>query len=80
MLTLPATIKLKIDIPRSFATSYLGIGPPVSYALNGELETKAQAAFFDLNVSSTALKLSSNNYNRTQVNDQAILGTEIAYG
>jgi len=78
LLTLPATIKLKIDIPRSFVTSYLGIRPPVSYALSGELKTKAQAAFFDLNVSSMALNLSSNN--RTQVNGQAILGTEIAYG
>jgi len=79
-LTVPATLKLNIDIPKSYVTPYIGVGPSVSYALSGQLETKLQAAIFDLNVSTTELELSSANYNRAQVNGQAIVGADIAYG
>lgn len=79
-LTVPATLKLNIDIPKSYVTPYIGVGPSVSYALKGQLETKIQAAIFDLNVNTTELVLSSANYNRAQVNGQAIVGLDIVYG
>ena len=59
---------------------YVGLGPSISYAREGTLDTKASAGFFDLNVTSTPLELASNDYNRTQVVGNVVGGVKIPYG
>lgn len=79
-LTVPALLKLNLDLPKSYLTPYIGVGPSVSYAVSGQLETRVQAGFFDLNVGNTPIDFTSDNYNRFQVNGQVVMGADIAYG
>ena len=59
---------------------YLGVGPSLSYALNGKLQTRVHAGILDFNATSTDLELSSTDYNRAQINGQAVAGIDILYG
>ena len=58
---------------------YLGVGPSLSYATRGTLNTTA-TAIFDFNLSSTDINLASNNFNRWQLGGQAVAGALIPYG
>lgn len=59
---------------------YISAGPVLSYALDGEIKTKARAAIFDINVNTTPLVLSSNDYNRVQFLGQINTGIKVPYG
>ena len=66
--------------PVSGIEPYVSLGPSLSYAREGTLDTKVQAAIFDVNTTSTALMLSSDDYNRTQIVGHAVAGIKLPYG
>ena len=66
--------------PVSGIEPYVSLGPSLSYARSGTINTKVQAAIFDVNVTSTPLVLTSDDYNRTQVVGNAVAGLKLPYG
>lgn len=60
-------------------TPYIGVGPSVSYATTGSIDTRV-SAILNFNVSSTPLELSSPNYNRWQLGGNAVAGVKVPYG
>lgn len=77
-LELPLMLKANLG-NNTFIKPYVGIGPSVSYATSGTLQTSA-TALLDFNVSETDIDLTSNNYNRWQLGGQAVAGAMIPYG
>ncbi len=77
---LEVPIMLKVHLGNSnIVQPYVGLGPSISYATSGSLDTRANA-IISFNLSSTPLELSSNNYNRWQLGGNAVAGLKIPYG
>ena len=73
-------LMLKAHLGNSSAVQpYIGLGPSISYAAAGSIDTRANA-IISFNVSSTPLELSSNNYNRWQLGGNAVAGVKVPYG
>jgi len=75
---IPVLLKLNLNT-NSTIMPYAAIGPSLSYAISGQVDTRA-TAILDFNVMSTPLKLDSPDYNRTQVTGNALAGVYLPYG
>ena len=77
---LEVPLMLKANLSNStYIKPYLGIGPSISYATGGTVQTSA-TALLDFNVSETDINLSSNNFNRWQLGGQVVAGAIVPYG
>ncbi len=77
-LEVPLMLKANLGNSRTIIP-YIGVGPSVSYATSGSIDTRVNA-ILSFNVSSTPLELSSPNYNRWQLGGNAVAGIKVPYG
>ncbi len=78
MIETPLMIKYKMDQIKGIIP-FIAAGPGVSYAMDGQIKTKA-SAIIDVNVAEIPLELSSDAYNRFQLMGNVTGGVDIPYG
>jgi len=78
--TIDVPLMLKVGFEnKTGVTPYLAAGPNLSYAMSGEIQTRA-TAIFDFVLTNVELDLSSENYNRLGIEGMIAGGVSFPYG